>query len=109
MKKYLLLAFTVLISVCNLFGQAVWTPVSPGAFPTNASGQIHGISRITQVKFHPSNSTKMYAVSCRGGLFISTNSGTSWTLAPGCDLLPQLRLNSVCIDHTNDQIIYLGT
>ncbi len=92
-----------------VFAQNTWTPVSPNFFPTNASGQIHGISRVSQVKFHPTNSAKMYAVSSRGGLFITNNSGTTWTLAPGCDLLPNMRLNSVCIDYTDDQIIYLGT
>ncbi len=109
MRKYLPLIVFILLLFEFCMAQTGWTPVSPDFFPTNASGQIHGISRITQVKFHPTNSSKMYAVSCRGGLFISSNSGTSWTLAPGCDMLPQLRLNSVCVDHTNDQVIYLGT
>jgi PKD repeat protein len=61
------------------------------------------------MKFHPTNPNKMYAVSARGGLFISTNGGANWSIAPGCDNMPMLRLASVCIDHTNDQIIYLGT
>ena len=109
MCRLLLLTFSFFFSIKSLFAQAAWTPVSPNFFPVNASGQIHGISRVSQVKFHPSNPNKMYAVSSRGGLFISSNSGASWTIAPGCDLLPQMRLNSVCIDHTNDQVIYLGT
>ncbi len=88
---------------------ASWTPLAPALFPTNVSGQIHGISRISQMKFHPSNSSKLYAVSARGGLFISSNGGTSWSLAPGCDAMPNgTRLASVCIDHTNDQVLYLG-
>ena len=91
------------------YSQTAWTPVSPSAFPTNASGQINGLTRVSQVKFHATNASKMYAVSSRGGLFITTNAGTSWTLAPGCDLMTPLRLNSVCVDYSNDQIIYLGT
>lgn len=88
---------------------ASWTAYKPDFFPTNSSGQIHGISRTSQMKFHPSNSLKMYAVSARGGLFISVNGGNNWTIAPGCDNLPLgTRFASVCIDHTNDQIIYLG-
>lgn len=93
----------------NTFAQSNWSPVSPNFFPTNASGQIHGLSRVAQVKFHPTNSLKAYAVSSRGGLFITSNSGTTWTLAAGCDLMPQMRLASVCVDFTNDQTIYLGT
>ena len=88
---------------------ASWTPLAPALFPTNVSGQIHGISRISQMKFHPYNTSKLYAVSARGGLFISSNGGTSWSLAPGCDAMPNgTRLASVCIDHTNDQVLYLG-
>jgi len=111
MNKFvlLLLSLCFVISRPSISQTANWSPVAPDFFPTNASGQIHGISRVSQMKFHPSNPNKFYAVSARGGLFISSNAGTSWTLAPGCDLLPGMRLASVCIDHTNDQTLYLGT
>src|SRR5205085_563227 len=65
-------------------------------------------SRVSQMKFHPTNSNKMYAVSARGGLFISANGGTNWSIAAGCDAMPYATFASVCIDFTNDQIIYLG-
>lgn len=87
---------------------ANWSAYLPPLFPTNASGQINGISRVSQMKFHPSNSSKMYAVSARGGLFISTNGGNNWSLAPGCDAMPFSTFASVCVDFSNDQVIYLG-
>jgi PKD repeat protein len=97
------------LSSLALSQSASWTAYKPDFFPTNASGQIHGISRVSQLKFHPSNSQKMYAVSARGGLFISTNGGNNWTIAPGCDNMTLgTRFASICIDHTNDQILYLG-
>lgn len=105
----------IIVAICcllssTLFAQtANWSPVGPNFFPTNVSGQIHGISRCSQIKFHPSNANKMYAVSARGGLFISADAGANWSIAPGCDPLPAMRLASVCIDYTNDQILYLGT
>ena len=86
-----------------------WSAVLPAKFPTNASGQIHGISRISQMKFHPVNPNKMYAVSARGGLFISSDGGNNWSVSPGTDFMPSNRLASVCVDFTNDQVIYLGT
>jgi len=93
-----------------VYGQSAnWSAVLPNTFPTNASGQINGLTRVSQLKFHPTLATKRYAISSRGGLFISTNSGANWTVAPGCDIMPTVRLASVCIDHTNDQILYLGT
>jgi hypothetical protein len=86
-----------------------WTAIKPALFPTNVSGQIHGISRVSEMKYHPSDSMKMYAVSARGGLYLSTNQGNTWAVAPGCDLLaPSKRFSSVAIDPTNDQNIYLG-
>lgn len=110
MKKIIYGALMFILAAFQLTAQtANWTAVAPTFFPTNVSGQIHGISRVSQMKFHPSDPNKLYAISARGGLFISTNSGNTWNIAPGCDKLPGMRLASVCIDHTNDQIIYLGT
>ncbi len=110
MKNKLLLLFALILLPDFMFSQtANWSAVSPAYFPSNTSGQINGISRTSQLKFHPTDSTKMYAVSARGGLFISTNSGVNWTVAPGADKMPYVSLSSVCIDFTNDQIIYLGT
>ena len=97
------------IMTSTAFAQSNWSALLPAQFPTNASGQIHGISRISQMKFHPTNPNKMYAVSARGGLFISTNGGTNWSVTPGTDFMPYARLASVCVDFTNDQILYLGT
>lgn len=111
MTKKLFLFLLAIFSVPSIsFAQsAAWSPVGPAYFPTNVSGQIHGISRISQLKFHPTDSNKLYAVSARGGLFISNNGGNSWSIAPGCDILPGMRLASICVDHSNDQILYLGT
>ncbi len=105
-------SFVLLIFLLNAFDAAAqlanWGAISPSFFPTNVSGQIHGISRVSQMKFHPTNSNKMYAVSARGGLFISADGGTSWTVTPGTDKMPYSTFASVCIDFTNDQVIYLG-
>ena len=110
MKKVFYVLAIFICSGLKISAQtANWSAVLPNQFPTNVSGQIHGISRVSQMKFHHSNSLKRYAVSARGGLFITTNGGNNWTIAPGCDFMPYARFASVCIDHTNDQIIYLGT
>jgi len=100
----------VIISTFILNAQTnIWNEVSPSYFPTNVSGQINGISRVSQLKFHPTDPNKMYAISARGGLFMSTNSGNNWTVASGTDQMQSNRLASICIDYTNDQILYLGT
>lgn len=109
MKSSISLFSLLILFSITLSAQSNWSPLLPAQFPTNVSGQIHGISRVSQLKFHATNPNKMYAVSARGGLFISSNGGTSWTIAPGTDAMPVMRLASVCVDYSNDQIIYLGT
>lgn len=87
---------------------ASWHPLGPIQFPSNVSGQINGIGRVCQMKFHPSNPQKVYAVSASGGLWISQNGTQSWQRC-GTDGLALTACASVCIDYTNDSIIYLGT
>lgn len=111
MKSTYYITITIILFL-QLFASAQtanWSAVLPSKFPTNASGQIHGLSRVSQLKFHPTDPNKMYAVSARGGLFISTDAGANYVVAPGTDNMPSCRLASICIDYTNDQILYLGT
>ena len=101
--------FVVAIWGCCIAQPSNWGALLPAQFPTNASGQINGISRVSQMKFSPTDSNKMYAISARGGLFISGDGANSWKVAPGTDFMASNRLASVCIDYKNDSIIYLGT
>lgn len=87
---------------------ANWQPLGPIQFPVNTSGQINGIGRVCQIKFHPSDPQKAYAVSASGGLWISTNATLTWQKT-GTDQLPLTACSSVCIDFTNDSILYLST
>ena len=102
-----LLFFFVQLSFSQI--NASWSNTGPVNFPPDISGQINGIGRVSQVKFHPTNSQIMYAASASGGLYKSTNNGTTWTQT-GTDNLPYgLSTASICIDYTNDQVLYLGT
>lgn len=85
-----------------------WKELGPIDFPTNVSGQINGIGRVTQMVFHPTLAHKRYATSASGGLYYTTDTGHHWVRL-GTDALPVSNLASICIDHTNDQIMYLGT
>lgn len=95
-------------TICNAQPGTQWQATGPNLFPTNVSGQVNGIGRVCQVKFHPTNPLKMYAVSASGGLWISTDTATTW-VKTGSDKLPQTACASICIDHTNDNILYIGT
>lgn len=98
----------LLLCNSNSFAQN-WNELGPVNFPTNVSGQINGIGRVEQIKFDPVNPLRMYAV-CPRGVFISNDTANSWAVLPGTDELPaNTAMASICIDHSNNSILYLGT
>lgn len=105
-KIIFLLVFVGSLSTAQISGN--WKLTGPDAFPVNVSGQINGIGRVCQIKFHPSADSIVYAVSASGGLFISRDHGVNWNVT-GTDQLPRTACSSVCIDYTNDSILYLST
>ncbi len=109
-KKLLLLNLVLLFisTLSNAQPGTTWQATGPNLFPTNASGQVNGIGRVCQIKFHATNPNKMYAASASGGLWISTDTASTW-VKTGTDKLPSTACAAVCIDHTNDNIIYLAT
>lgn len=107
--KYLI--FTIIIFFYyNTNAQVTgdWQQTGPIAFPTNISGQIHGIARTTQMKFDPIDPNTVWATTASGGLYVSHDLAANWTVT-GTDVLPPLNCASVCIDNTDNNIIYLGT
>ena len=103
----LIILFTTIVFSQNTNGN--WSIKGPVAFPTDISGQINGIGRVSQIKFHVTNNQKIYAVSASGGLWISNDAGTNWNKTTTDTQIPQGSCSSVCIDPTNDNIIYLST
>ncbi len=104
---------TLLVLACfslTTFAQIVgdWHQTGPIAFPTNISGQIHGIGRTTQLKWDPIDANTIWATTASGGLYVSHDLGANWSVT-GTDVLPPLGCASVCIDFTDNSIIYLGT
>lgn len=90
---------------------ANWTTGSNPAFtnfPVNVSGQINGFCRISQMKFHATDPNRLYAVTGEGGFFTSSDAGSNWTVRP-CTETNTNSFASICIDRTNDQVIYLGS
>lgn len=110
MRIFTFIFFTLLACLANpsLAQTAKWKLTGPIKFPTNSSGQVNGIGRVCQIVFHSKDSNKVYAASASGGLFISTDGCQSWKVT-GTDQLPDMGCASVCVDYTNDQILYLGS
>lgn len=111
MKIFPLLLLLLTIAVKGIAQPVVgsWLNTGPVPFPINVSGQVNGMGRVSQIKFHPSNPAKIYAVSSSGGLFITNDTGKTWAPTAGTEVLPTTACSAVCIDYTNDNILYLST
>ncbi len=59
------------------------------------------------VTFHPSNPLKLYAGSASGGLWETSNGGTTWST--NTDNQPVLGCADLVIDPSNNNIMYLAT
>ena len=79
-----------------------WSLIGPVGNPTGG-----GAGRINFVRFDPTNSTTMYVGAPDGGLWKTTNGGTSWTT--NTDQLSVIGVSDIAIDPTNTQIMYLAT
>ncbi|HRJ34782.1 MAG TPA: PKD domain-containing protein [Flavobacteriales bacterium] len=79
-----------------------WTIMGPSTTPTNG-----GNGRINFVRFHPTNTNIIYAGSPAGGLWITTNGGTSWNT--NTDQLSVIGCTDIAIDPATPATMYLAT
>ena len=66
-----------------------------------------GQGRINSIIVDPNNPNIYYIGAPAGGLWKSTNSGSTWT--PLTDNLPQIGVSGIAIDPNNSNIIYIAT
>lgn len=105
----LLSSFIILNAISLAFAQSPnWINVGPIPFPAKTIGQVHGIARCSELKFHPSNPNKMYTATGTGGLWKTADKGVTWTNL-GTDQIIKVNSASLAIDPSNDKIIYWGT
>ncbi|MBL7998013.1 MAG: T9SS type A sorting domain-containing protein [Candidatus Kapabacteria bacterium] len=83
--------------------QANFTLIGPAAtFPANG-----GAGRLNAVAYHPTNSNIIWVGSPGGGLWRTTNGGSSWTT--NTDQFTTLGVSAIAIDPTNTNVMYIGT
>ncbi|MCU0359623.1 MAG: T9SS type A sorting domain-containing protein [Bacteroidia bacterium] len=75
--------------------------------PQSSSGGYSGIGRINCIAFHPSIATTFWVGTPAGGLWKTTNGGSTWTT--NTDNLPVLGVSDIAIDPTNPNIMYIAT
>ncbi|MBL8065873.1 MAG: hypothetical protein JNM34_08440 [Chthonomonadaceae bacterium] len=79
------------------FASPVWTFLGPN----NVGG------RIRPIVVHPTNASVMWLGSVGGGIWKTTNSGSSWS--PQNDYLPSLCIGTMVINTTNPNVLYAGS
>jgi PKD repeat protein len=79
-----------------------WSIIGPIGKPTGG-----GAGRLNFIRFDPTNSNTIWVGAPDGGLWKTTNGGTSWTT--NTDQLSTIGVSDVAIDPTNTQTMYLAT
>lgn len=80
-----------------------WTSMGP----TSSTGGYAGIGRINAIAFDPSNSSVIYIGSAGGGVWKTTNGGTSWIALT--DFSSSLGVSSILVDPASPNTIYVST
>ena len=90
---------------------STWTPIGPAPeFSGGPSGNSYGgpnSGRVTGLAVTPGASPTIYLASAGGGVWRSTNNGTSWSTTT--DSQPDIAMGSVTVDPTNPSYVFGGT
>ncbi|MEK7253130.1 MAG: glycosyl hydrolase, partial [Bacteroidota bacterium] len=85
-----------------------WTPLGPTDWQSsNPTPPTPGNGRINVVVQDPVDANKIYVGASSGGLWRSTNGGTTWTCLT--DEQPILGVSGIAVDPANTNVIYIGT
>ncbi|OAI41772.1 hypothetical protein AYO41_01415 [Verrucomicrobia bacterium SCGC AG-212-E04] len=79
--------------------------LDPNGWTWKGPGNIGGRTR--SLVIHPTQTSRMWAGSVGGGIWYSSNGGTSW--APVNDFMANLSVSTLIIDPTNANTMYAGT
>lgn len=92
----------------NMIASTTWTAIGPmGPISGNAGGQLLKSGRLNFITISPTNTNVLWVGAPAGGLWKSTNGGTSWTT--NTDNLSVTGCSDLAIDPTNPNIMYLAT
>lgn len=83
---------------------STWTAIGPASL-NSGGGLVSG--RIAGIAVDPTNSNNIYIAAAGGGVWKTTNGGTSWT--PMTDSQQTLAMGAIAIAPTDPQKIYAGT
>lgn len=88
----------------NAMMNGAWQYIGNTSIPANGGGA----GRVNSVRNQPGSSSIFYACAPGGGLWKTTNGGTSWSLM-NTDYLAAIGISDVAIDPNNPNILYIAT
>lgn len=91
----------------NRSNTGYWSEVGPSSYTLTGSGHNGGLGRVNIIAFHPTLTNTIYVGTPAGGLWRTTNGGTSWT--PLTDGLPRIGVSGIVVDYSNPNTIYILT
>src|SRR5579862_3180148 len=83
-----------------------WSAIGPQPIDTPYTDPVVS-GRLTAIAIDPANTNHVYVAGAQGGVWQTTNGGTTWT--PLTDTQPSLAVGSLILDPTNSSTIYVGT
>ena len=78
-----------------------------GALPLRELGPAVAGGRISDLAVHPQEPSTWYVAAGSGGVWKTTNAGTTWT--PIFDDQPSYSIGALAIDPTNPEVVWVGT
>jgi photosystem II stability/assembly factor-like uncharacterized protein len=85
------------------FLQNTWTAIGPSQISSNPTTS----GRTNTIAVDPTNTNIIYIGAATGGVWKTTNGGTTWT--PLTDTQCSLAMGSIAIDPSNTLVVYAGT
>jgi len=111
MRSFALRFALGLLATSALFPTPTSAQVTVGsalsALPFREVGPAVTGGRIADIKVDPTNASVWYVAVGSGGVWKTTNAGTTWT--PVFDEQPSYSIGTIAIDPTNPDIVWVGT
>ncbi len=86
-----------------------WTSLGPHVVPNSPStGRLRGVGRINCLTFHPTDEGTFWIGSPTGGVWKTTDSGTTWVCLTD-DLPSGLGISDIGVNPNNPEELYLAT
>lgn len=112
MRRLLLAVAIVAIATLLATPLAAQAPESPlaeasAALPLRGIGPGLMSGRLSDIEVHPNHPSTWYVAAGSGGVWKTTNAGTTWT--PIFDDQPSYSIGEITLDPTNPDVVWVGT